>query len=41
MAIQGMAMAISLRNCWLNETHPKVLYFDQTQLKYAYGDEMR
>jgi hypothetical protein len=44
MAIQGMAMAIRLRKNWpdikLNETHPKVLYFAQTNRKYNFCDDL-
>ena len=44
MAVQGMAMALRLRQLWpdirLNETHPKVLHFALTQRKYSFGPEM-
>ena len=44
MAVQGMAMAIKLRQYWpeihLNETHPKVLYFDQAKCEYEYCEKL-
>ena len=44
MAVQGMAMALRLRQVWsdiqLNETHPKVLYFALTQIPYSFGQPM-
>lgn len=44
MAVQGMAMAIRLRELWpgivLNETHPKVLYYALSDNVYAYGPQM-
>ncbi|MFH0823494.1 MAG: hypothetical protein V2B18_12140 [Pseudomonadota bacterium] len=44
MAIQGMAMALRLRQLWpdvlLNETHPKVLYNALTHQRYSSGRAM-
>jgi hypothetical protein len=44
MAIQGMAMAISLHRRWpdiaLNESHPKVLYHALCRKKYRWDPEM-
>lgn len=44
MAIQGMGMAIRLRQVWptihLNETHPKVLYYALAQRRYYSGDAL-
>jgi hypothetical protein len=41
MAIQGMAMALRLRQRWpliaLNETHPKVLVFEMRRERYVFG----
>ena len=41
MAVQGMAMAIELKKqhdkILLNETHPKVQYYDLTNQQYSYG----
>ena len=44
MAVQGMAMAMRLRQCWpdvkLNETHPKVLCSVKANLKDGYADDL-
>jgi hypothetical protein len=44
MAVQGMAMALRLRQLWpdirLNETHPKVLYHALSGRMYSFGRVM-
>lgn len=44
MAVQGMAMALKLRQVWpqiiLNETHPKVLYYALSGNQWDYGPSM-
>ena len=44
MAVQGMAMALRLRQIWsqirLNETHPKVLYYALANNVYSFGEPM-
>jgi len=44
MVVQGMAMAILLREQWgdilLNETHPKVQYYAQSGVVYRFGNSM-
>ena len=44
MAVQGMAMAMRVREIWpeirLNETHPKVQYFALSGNRYSYGQKM-
>lgn len=44
MAIQGMAMALRLKQLWpnirLNETHPKVLHYVLTRQPYLFGQPL-